>query len=653
MCGIVGVWQREHWEDRAQATLQRMTAAISHRGPDDVGLEAVREHGLGLGFRRLAILDVSETGHQPMRSASGRFLIAFNGEIYNFGELKAELLGTGHRFRGRSDTEVILHCLEQWGVYATLPRLVGMFAMAVWDGDESLLYLTRDRLGEKPLYFGNAGGALVFASELKALRAHAAFDLAIDRTALMLFLRHGYVPAPYSIYAGTRKVHPGRILTFRGTVLCDEREYWSVREAARRGTDHPFEGSVEQAVQACDALLARSVGSQMVADVPLGAFLSGGVDSSLIVALMQAQSTRPVETFTIGFDDPTYNEAQHAKAVAGYLGTHHSELYVTSAEAMDVIPLLPGIYDEPFADPSQIPTYLVSRLARERVTVSLSGDGGDELFGGYNRYMWGNTLARWRSYMPRAVARTAASGIRALGPASWDRLHRSVRKVLPRSYRAAAVGDRLHKLAGLLEAGSREAVYRDLVSYWPDGTVLHVPETPRYALTDDASWPAVDSFIHRMMYLDSVSYLPDDILTKVDRASMSVSLESRAPFLDHRVVEFAWTLPLHHKVFGNRGKVILRRVLDRYVPRSLVERPKMGFGVPLDSWLRGPLRAWASELLSPERLAAGGYFNETVIVRRWAEHLSGHRNWQYALWPVLMFQAWRDGGSGAAHFQRN
>ena len=656
MCGLTGFWQPTGCaRDEAAATARRMADTLAHRGPDDAGVWVDEAAGLALGHRRLAILDLSPAGHQPMVSASGRFVIAFNGEIYNHRELRAELakLGAGGAapaWRGHSDTETLLAAVEAWGIEAALKRSVGMFALALWDRESRTLTLARDRLGEKPLYYGWQRGVLLFGSELKALRAHPAFVGDIDRGALALYFRHNCVPAPYSIYQGIRKLPPGTLwtLTAQQAMTGQASEpvpYWSLAQVVRAGQQAPFTGSDTDAVEEAQRLIGQAVAGQRVADVPLGAFLSGGIDSSTVVAVMQAQSSRPVKTFTIGFHEGEYNEAQHAAAVARHLGTEHTELYVTPAQARAVIPRLPVLYDEPFADSSQIPTVLVAELARQHVTVCLSGDGGDELFGGYNRYFWADGLWRRLGWMPQGLRAGLARGLTALSPQAWNRLWALAGGVLPRRYRYANAGDKLHKLAEVLRAHTAEAIYHKLVSHWwaPAELVLGAEEPPT-VLTQPSAWPAVEDFRARMMALDTLTYLPDDILTKVDRAAMGVSLETRVPLLDHRVVEFAWRLPLAMKIRHGQGKWLLRQVLYRYVPQVLVERPKMGFGVPIDHWLRGPLREWAEDLLSERRLRQEGFLRPEPVRRLWEEHLSGRRNWQYLLWDVLMWEAWLDAG---------
>ncbi len=642
MCGLAGFLAPGKTGADPEASLKRMAAALRHRGPDDEGIWWNAEAGVGFAHRRLAIIDLSPGGHQPMVSASGRYVIAYNGEIYNYRELRNELRAAGVSFRGGSDTEVMLAEIERRGLAQAVSRFAGMFAFALFDLHTRTLSLVRDRLGEKPLHYGWSGDYLLFGSELKALLAHPAWKGEIDRNALASFLRYSYVPAPYSIYQGIRKVPPGAIVSFSGDGRHREPHvttFWSAREIVEAGVASPMSGTEGELTDRLDHLLRPVVQREMVADVPLGAFLSGGIDSSLIVALMQAQSDRPVRTFTIGFHERAFNEAEHAKAVARHLGTDHTELYVTPAEALAVVPRLPALFDQPFADSSQIPTFLVSQLARQHVTVSLSGDGGDELFGGYDRYFVGDRLRRWLMPVPRVARRGLAHALRAWSPQQWDRGLGGVgvRSALGRK----VTGDRLHKLAGVLAGDSDRIMYRDLMSHWRDAdSVALGAREPKTVITDPASWAAVHDLVPWMMYVDLVGYLPDDILVKVDRATMGVSLESRAPFLDHSVVEFAWALPQEMKVRGGLGKRILRSLLDRYVPRHLVDRPKMGFGVPLDSWLRGPLKEWAAALLDPARLRREGYLDEAHVTRKWTEHQLGTGSWQYPLWDVLMFQAW-------------
>lgn len=648
MCGITGFLSfPSAWRGSAEAQVacQAMMDGITHRGPDSDGLWLDEECGIALGHRRLAVVDLSPAGHQPMASTCGRYLIAYNGEIYNHADLRRDIEAAGRApaWRGHSDTETLLAAIVAWGLEKTLQRCIGMFAIALWDRQEHSLTLARDRMGEKPLYFGWQGrgghSVFLFGSELKAMRAHPSFEAPVNRDALALYLRHNYIPAPHSIHQGIRKLMPGTLLTVSLTQRdIEPRPYWSALDAAVSGVTHTRRAlSAQDAVSELEGLLKSAVAQQMMADVPLGAFLSGGIDSSTIVALMQAQSNRPVKTFTIGFHEAGYNEAEHAKAVAAHLGTEHTELYVTPQEAMAVIPRLPTIYDEPFADSSQIPTFLVSQLARQHVTVSLSGDAGDELFSGYSRYT--ATAGMWRKLtrLPLPLRHAAARAITAVSPDAWS----AMAGMLPGQRLGSRFGDKLHKGAGVLGCRSVDALYHGLVSHWNDPAQLVIGghEPPTLLTGQQPDLPGLGP-VERMMALDMVTYLPDDILTKVDRASMAVSLESRVPMLDHRVVEFAWRLPQSLKLRNGVGKWVLRQVLYRYVPQHLIDRPKMGFGVPIDVWLRGPLRDWAEALMDESRLRREGYFDPAPIRQKWTEHLDGSRNWAYHLWDVLMFQAW-------------
>lgn len=648
MCGLVGYLSKERWGDvyPLPGVINAMADSIQHRGPDSAGYWS--EHsGIVLGHRRLAILDLSDAGAQPMQSVCGRYVIAFNGEIYNHLSLRSEIESTSvaPNWRGHSDTETLLASFSVWGIRGTIERCTGMFAFAVWDRLSQVLTLGRDRLGEKPLYYGWQGtgdaACFLFGSELKALKAHPAFSSPINRDALCLYLRFACIPAPHTIHDRVYKLPPGHLLTVSFAQPEPKLErYWSLSDVAMSGVALPYLGTDSEAIDDLESLLLASVSQQMLSDVPLGAFLSGGVDSSTIVALMQSLSTRPVKTFSIGFDDDGYDEAVHAKAVAKHLGTDHAELYLSPQQALDVIPRLPRLYCEPFADVSQIPTFLVAQLAREHVTVSLSGDAGDELFAGYNRYVMTQDLWGSLRRVPAFLRRLGASGIRSVSPDRWNAVFTSIQRVLPNTFRMANAGDKLHKAAGVLGADSVEDLYLGLVSQWTSEGVVIGGRDPMTILTSlAANLNGLDD-VQRMMALDSMTYLPDDILAKVDRAAMGVSLETRVPFLDHRVVEFTWRLPQHLKLRDGVGKWILRQVLYRRVPKELIERPKMGFAVPIDSWLRGPLRDWADELLDESRLRQEGFFNPSLIRQKWVEHLSGKRNWQHHLWCILMFQAW-------------
>ena len=642
MCGISGFIDRSLMgrTDELQRIAREMAAPLYHRGPDSDGCWTEAQTGLGLSHRRLAIIDLSPGGHQPMCSADGRWVISYNGEIYNFLSLKRELESLGVAFRSDSDTEVALEGCARWGPVDTLTRLNGMFAFSLWDRRERVLYLARDRLGEKPLYYGWAGNTFVFASELKALQRHPQFSVRINRHALSAFFRYGYVPAPLAIFAGVSKLPPAsfvKVSLGRTLEISEPEQYWSPGDTVRAAIGNPWEGDVDSAVDELDRVLSRSVGLRMIADVPLGALLSGGIDSSMVVALMQAQSSSPVKSFSVGYEESEYNEATHAQAVASHLGTDHTELYVSSRDAMEVIPDLPRFYDEPFADASQIPTVLISALARRQVTVSLTGDGGDELFGGYNRYVWAPRLWRNARRVPWLIRSGVASVIRSLSPAQWDRGFDWATRVLPFDLRTRRAGENLYKVADVLNARSMHDIYNRLTVSWATPSSL-------VAGGNDRALPVSSEFLsddlQRMMFDDLTGYLPDDLLVKVDRASMAASLEVRVPFLDPDVVSFAWRLPAAFKIRGGQGKWLLRRLLHRYVPRALVERPKMGFGVPVGTWLRGPLQEWAASLLDAKRLDAQGLINAQPVTRKWQEHCTGRGNWQYQLWAVLMFQAW-------------
>lgn len=644
MCGIAGYYSISAKHDD-HGIIKRMTDSLHHRGPDDSGLWTDESAGVALGHRRLSILDLSPAGHQPMMSSNGRYVIVFNGEIYNYQDIRSELESSKQvSWRGTSDTEIILEAFACWGIDEAIPRFVGMFAFAIWDKQERALWLVRDRLGEKPLYYGLINGCFLFGSELKSLKSHPFWEGEVDHNALVLYFRHSCIPAPHTIFKGIRKLIPGTFLkvsesNIKRGELPEPIPYWTAKEAIEASRQRLFTGSDADAVENLDRILRKVIGQEMISDVPLGAFLSGGIDSSAIVALMQAQSDRPVRTFTIGFHEQHFNEAENAKAVARHLHTEHTELYVTHQEALAVIPRLPFIYDEPFSDVSQIPTFLVSEMTRRHVTVSLSGDGGDELFGGYNRYFWAERIWSYIGPLPLALRRAVAAMLIAPSAAQWESILHILKLLFPRKFNQRLLGDKIHKLAALMTLKDRAMLYRSLVSHWyqPELVVKNSIE-PKTII--NGSIKKNGSYTEQMMFLDAVTYLPDDILVKVDRASMAVSLESRAPFLDHRVFEFAWSLPLRMKVQDRKGKVILRKLLNKYVPSELTERPKMGFGVPIDSWLRGPLREWAAALLDERRIEREGFLHAPLIREKWQEHLSGKRNWQYHLWDVLMFQSW-------------
>ena len=646
MCGLAGfLTARSDTAEKLTAQVERMITSIAHRGPDDAGTWVDSEAGVALGFRRLAIVDLSALGHQPMRSASGRYVMTFNGEVFNHAELRPELVALGHRFRGHSDTEVILAAFEQWGIERAVQRFVGMFAIAVWDRERRALTLLRDRLGIKPVFVYAGGGIVSWGSELKALVAGPRFDATVDRAALAQFFRYLYVPAPHCIYEHVHKLAPGCLLTITDPAapLPASVPYWSVEHVARAGLADPFRGSDAEAIDEFDRLLADSVRLRLQADVPLGALLSGGIDSSAVTAIAQELSPRPVKTFCIAFDAAEHNEAHHAAAIARHLGTDHTEVMLTGAEALDVVPRLPDIFDEPHADTSQVPAFLVCQVARRDVTVALSGDGGDEVYGGYNRYTYGERMFGRVMRVPRPARQLVAAGIGALSPDSWDRAHRAVAPVLPSGMRHRLPGEKLHKFGRLMGARSEAQMYRALVSAWqrPDTLVRGAPaaaDTMERVLAGDLSPRLLD----RMMLADQLTYLADDQLAKVDRVSMAVSLEARVPLLDHRLVEFSWRLPARFKVRDGQGKWLLRQSLYKRVPRDLVERPKMGLSVPLGSWLRGPLRPWAEALLDEGRIAREGILAPRTARAQWDQLLAGRDESALAVWSLLMFQSWRE-----------
>lgn len=657
MCGITGHLTPSLSREESLSVLERMTNALVHRGPDSAGYWVDEQAGVALGHRRLAIIDLTPEGHQPMHSACGRYVIAFNGEIYNFKALRqaleAETTARPILFRGHSDTEVMLAAISHWGLEESLKRFNGMFAFALWDKQERALHLARDRMGEKPLYYGRVGKHFLFGSELKSLRAHPDFRPEIDRNALSLYLRHNYIPCPYSIYRGIHKLPPASWLTIKAGGDFDRmapKPYWSCKQVAEYGVRNQFDGTEEEVLGRLDTLLRDAVSLRMEADVPLGAFLSGGIDSSIVVALMQAQSAQRVKTFSIGFQESGYNEAEHAKAVANHLGTDHTELYVTPQEAMSVIPKLPALYDEPFADSSQIPTYLVSELARRHVTVSLSGDGGDELFAGYQRYLGSEDYWKKIGPYPAKLRQLIAGALSAVPARTWDSGFKVLSGLLPGAVKKYAHGDRVNDLTDILKTATPDEMYHWVMSQWkhPSKIVVGGHAMPT-VLGDRKQWPDLPEFTNRMLYFDSMMYLPDDIMVKLDRASMGVSLESRVPILDHRVVEFAWQVPLSMKIRDGQGKWLLRQLVRKYVPRALIERPKMGFAVPIDVWLRGELREWAENLLEEKRLREEGFFDPAPIRKRWSEHLSGTRNWHNELWVILMFQTWLEAQNSEAY----
>ncbi|CCD92685.1 putative Asparagine synthetase [Bradyrhizobium sp. ORS 375] len=650
MCGIAGLFSPGGADEgRLTGTVARMTTALVHRGPDASGTWTDARHGTALGQRRLAILDLSEAGAQPMHSACGRYTITFNGEIYNHLDIRVELesCGAAPNWRGHSDTETLLAAIRQWGVEPALQRLIGMFAFALWDAETRQLTLARDRFGEKPLFYGWSGGDLVFGSELKALAAHPDWAPSLDRAALTAFMRYSYVPAPATIWTGVRKLPAASFVSFSTDVAPGSwpapRPYWSLRDRVVAG-QHERIGSEQEAIASLERLLSVAVKRQCLSDVPLGAFLSGGVDSSTIVALMQAQASQPVRTFSIGFSEGGYNEAEDARRVAQHLGTDHTELYVDAQTALDVVPKLPRIYDEPFADSSQIPTHLVAQLARRHVTVALSGDAGDELFGGYNRHVWGGALQARLGRLPMPLRRTIGAVLGAIAPQPADTILNALQPVLPARLKVRHAGDQVAKLGRIIAADGFDGLYRALCSIDQDpaGTVVDGEEQSGWAANEMRQLTCRLDPLDRMTLADSLSYLSDDILQKVDRAAMAVALETRVPFLDKDVVEFAARVPPGMKVRDGRGKWLVRQVLYRHVPAEMIDRPKTGFSIPLDAWLRGPLKSWAADLLSPARLKRQGLFDPARVTRMFDEHLSRRHNHSYWLWNVLMAEAWHD-----------
>lgn len=637
MCGIVGLWRFAGAnEELLKQAARRMNDTLAHRGPDDSGIWADGEGGIVLGQRRLSIVDLSPAGHQPMQSACGRYVITYNGEIYNSPELRRELAHRNIAWRGHSDTETMVEAIAAWGLQAAVEKFIGMFAFALWDRKTRSLSLVRDRFGIKPIYWTCVSGKLLFGSELKSIVAHPDFVARIDRGALASYMRFAYVPAPASIYAGVSKLPPGHILVARSADDIVQSQFWNLREIAARGLTKAQEDLADaEATDALDGLLRDAVRRRMVADVPLGAFLSGGIDSSTVVALMQAQSTRPVQTFTISFGERGYDESGYAREVARHLGTDHTEMRVSPNEARDVIPKLPDMYDEPFADSSQIPTYLVSRLARQKVIVALSGDGGDELFAGYERYRWASAIAHKMRFWPAPICRWTQAMLTGFSGGRWDRLLR----LLPLG---AYTGNKARSVCDMLALCDPGQLVRHAMTTWGDpGQIVPRAEELRTLLWDRSVETTFPSLTERMQILDALTYLPDDILTKVDRASMAVGLEARVPLIDHRVAEFAFSLPARMRVRGDESKWLLRQVLYQYVPRHMIDRPKMGFGVPVGNWLRGPLRGWAEDLLSEKSLARDGMLSSGPIRVVWAQHLAGSHDWTSRLWTVLMFQSWR------------
>ena len=638
MCGIAGFWTSRGTPE-SEHVLAAMTETLRHRGPDAGGTWMDEAAGVGLGHRRLSIVDLSVDGAQPMLSASGRYRIVYNGEVYNTAELRSAI--GERRWRGHSDTEVLLAAIDAWGLDAAVARFAGMFAFALWDQQERALHLVRDRLGIKPLYYAHFPGGVVFGSEMRAVRGFPGVDLSLDRDAVSDFLRFDYVPGPRSIHAGVRKLPPGCTLTLPSAEARPEpRRYWDAVAIAREGAEHAAARRPDEVVDELESLLQRVVREHLMADVPLGAFLSGGIDSSLVVALTRAVSPHRLRTFSIGFDDAAFDESAHARAVAESLGTDHTELRVTADEALAVVPQLPTLYDEPFADSSQVPTYLLSALTRQHVTVSLSGDGGDELFAGYTRYARNASVWHRVRGLPRPMRWGAQRLVRHVSEPALDRALTPLRALLPRRLGRYASGERVRAAAALAAADSDRSVYEQLFTHLDPATALLSRGGVRASGGPGAAWGAMPTHLQRMMQWDIATYLPDDILVKVDRASMAVGLEARVPLLDHRVAEFALRLPPDMATLGGVPKWPLRQLLSRHIPRALFERPKMGFGVPLGAWLRGPLREWMRDLLAPERVRRRGLVDPGVVERRLRDHLSGRVEYGFALWNLLMLEAW-------------
>ncbi len=642
MCGVAGFLFTHQETDDPRDIVLRMAESLRHRGPDDGGSWVDEKAGVALGHRRLSVIDLSADGRQPMISHGRRYVLSYNGEIYNFLELRDELTREGVRFMGGSDTEVLLAAVETWGLEAAIERYVGMFAFALWDRSEKTLHLARDRMGEKPLYYGWCEKSFLFGSELKSLRAHPDWEGEISADALALYMKLGCVPGPYSIYRGIHKLPPASILSLRASDapghLPNPCAFWSAQNAVRCASADRRALSDDEGLDQLEEMLKRSVRQMLRSDAPLGAFLSGGVDSSTVAALMKAESGVPVRTFSIGFHEKGYDETHHARQVARHLQTDHTELYAGPREALEVIPRLPRLYDEPFADPSQIPTHLLCALTRDHVKVALSGDGGDELFGGYNRYFWAPRVWKWNSRLPERAKARIAQGLATRYP-SLARRYEKMSPLLPRRYRVEMAGEKLLKLANLFGAANLDEMYEHLRAHGNTSVCMSGHRDKEGAFASET----VPRDLHpaeRMMYRDMVEYLPDDILVKVDRASMGVGLEVRAPYLDHRVVEFVWSLPLRLKLRGGAGKWILRRLLSRYAPASRILRPKMGFAVPIGEWLRGPLENWAEDLLRESCLRGEDFFHAKTIRKMWEQHASGEKDWQFCLWNVLMFQAW-------------
>jgi asparagine synthase (glutamine-hydrolysing) len=648
MCGINGFYSNSSLT--FDNVILKMNSAISHRGPDTNGVWQDKNSGIVLGHQRLSIIDLSAAGNQPMRSNSGRFILTYNGEIYNHLEIRKEIEKSNSNIKwyGNSDTETLLEAIDFWGIEITLQKIDGMFAFGLWDQKTRCLTLVKDRIGEKPLYYGWQGKGdnkiFLFSSELKALKMHPEFKGEINRDAIALQLRHNCIPAPYSIYKDIHKLLPGCYLQLKESdlkkfLIPQSKIYWSLTESAIYGNNNQLMLSEIDIQKGLEKHLQSSVKKQMISDVPIGAFLSGGIDSSTVVALMQSQSNHPIKTFTIGFSEEDYSEAKYAKKIAKHLGTDHTELYVSSKMAMEIIPKLPSIYDEPFSDSSQIPTYLVSQLAKQYVKVSLSGDGGDELFCGYNRHIMSKKFSNIFRLMPLFFRKILSNRLELISTKNWDRLS----NLSPFLDQYSNFGDKMHKVVNVLKAKNLNDLYYMLCSHWQNPTELVInSKEPGTLLTEFKPELKGLNSQQQMMALDFITYLSDDILVKVDRAAMASSLETRVPFLDHKLIEYVWKIPHSLKFRNGQGKWILRKILNQYVPENLTKRSKMGFGIPIDTWLRGPLRDWAENLLNEKRLKEEGFFNPKLIRDKWEDHLSDKRNWQSDLWDILMFQAWID-----------
>ena len=648
MCGINGFYSRS--SSTFNNVIVKMNSAVSHRGPDTNGAWVDIDSGIVLGHQRLSIIDLSSAGNQPMHSSSGRYILTYNGEIYNHLEVRRELerCNSNIRWKGNSDTETLLEAVDFWGIETSLQKIDGMFAFGLWDKKIRRLILARDRIGEKPLYFGWQGKGdnkvFLFGSELKALKVHPEFNGEINRDVISLQLQHNYIPAPYSIYKDIHKLLPGHYLQLneddlKKNLLPLSKSYWSLTEHAINGNRKQLTLCEDDILKNLEGYLLSSVKKQMISDVPLGAFLSGGIDSSTIVAMMQSQSNKPIKTFTIGYSEDNFSEAPYAKEIAKHLGTDHTEFFVSPKKAMEVIPSLPTIYDEPFSDPSQIPTFLVSQLAKQDVKVALSGDGGDELFCGYKRYVMSKKFWNIFRLMPITLRKILASGIGSISPQDWNKIS----KLLPGLSTYSNFGDKVHKGLGLLEAKTLYDLYYTLNTQWHNSNEVLINSKDQGTLmtTFKPELKGLDSQ-QQMMVLDSLTYLPDNILVKIDRAAMASSLETRVPFLDHKLIEYVWKIPQSLKLNNGQGKWILKKILNQYVPNDLTDRPKMGFGVPIETWLRGPLKEWAEDLLNEERLKQEGYFDPKVVRDKWNEHITGKRNWKSSLWGILMFQSWID-----------